>query len=284
MKTIVNIKLAAAALSFFILAPALAQQEKMDTIKREKRIVIIKKTHDSLDTEDRDTIEVHWNDNEWDSMPEGRLQKGIPGIISSGNVNIGFANIHRPNADVLGVLKPYTAFPELKNGNSMHIALENNWGFNLVKGKLRLWLGLRYDILNFRFNDADVRLASREPYFRASMDSMSNSTKSKVVVNYLGVPIALGFQSNPNQVEEGFFIRAGANAGYRVRTHTKVKLENGNKEKAFDDFNFNDFSISPFVYIGYNSIGLYARYTTTPLFKENQGEEAYAFQFGLILQ
>jgi hypothetical protein len=185
---------------------------------------------------------------------------------------------------LMGPMPPYSNMPELNNGKSIHVALENNWGFNLIKGKLRLWLGLRYDITNYRFNDADTRLVGGSNYFKTSMDTNNNSIKSKVVTNYIGVPIALGFQSNRYSMEEGFFIRAGVNAGYRVRAHSKVKLENGNKDKEFDDFNFNDFAVSPFVYVGYNSIGMYARYTTTPLFKEGQGEEAYAVQFGLIFQ
>lgn len=280
MKHNINIKWIAAALGLFILAPATAQEEKPE-VKKDKRIVIIKKTHDSSEVEIRDTIEVHWNDV--DSITPPDVNRKPAGIISSGNVNIGFANIHRPGMGYFGP-QPYTELPELKNGNSIHVGIENNWGFNLIRGKLRLWLGLRYDIQNYRFNDADMRIAAGQPYFTSSLDSMSNSTKSKMVVNYIGVPIAIGFQSNAHAVEDGFFVRAGVNGGYRVRSHTKVKLETGNKDKVFDDFNFNDFALTPFVYMGYNSVGLYVRYTTTPLFKAGQGEDAYAFQFGLIIQ
>ena len=102
--------------------------------------------------------------------------------------------------------------------------------------------------------------------------------------NYLGVPVALGFQSNPNHADKGFWMRIGVTTGYLVRVHTKVKYDNGKKVKEFDDFNFNDFAVTPFVYVGYNSMALYAKYTTTSLFKPNQGPEANAFQFGLVLQ
>lgn len=264
--------------------PLLAQDkpEKDPEVKKDKRIVIIKRGNDSTDI-DRDTIEVRIENIEIDTQIH-HFDHKPPAVISSGNFNIGFSNIYRPGN--LPVQQPslYSAFPELNNGKSIHVGLEHNWGFNMVKGKLRLWLGLRYDINNYTFNNSDTRLVGDQNYFSTGIDSMANSIKSKVVVNYLGVPISLGFQSNSHTPEDGFFVRAGVNAGYRVRTHSKVKLENGNKDKNFDDFSFNDFALSPFVLIGYNSIGLYARYTTTPLFTSGQGEEAYAFQFGLILQ
>jgi hypothetical protein len=259
--------------------PAMAQDDTTIVNRREKKIIVIHKTHDSSDTEERDTVEIRWNN---DSIIRTYSNKP-PGIISSGNINLGFANVYKPTDYVSGQYM-YNAFPELKNGNSMHVGLENNWGFNMIKGKLRFWMGLRYDIMSYRFNNPDVRLFEEKAVFTTAMDSGSNSVKSKVVVNYIGIPVSIGYQSNARRVEDGFFIRAGVNGGYRVRTHSKVKFENGNKDKVFDDFNFSDIAITPFVYVGYNSLGFYARYTTTPVFKEGQGEEAYAVQFGIILQ
>lgn len=258
------------------LTPAAAQKDTV--VKKEKRIIIIKEGSDSSS---RDTIEFKGFDTDEEEITG--LPKQPATIVSGGSLDFGFSNVSKPNNDFIVGL-PYTNFPELNNGKSLHIGLENNWGFNLIKGKMRLWMGLRYDINNYRFNNPDTRLLENQPAFISTVDSMSNSTKSKVVVNYIGVPIALGYQSDAFDAEDGFYIKAGVNAGYRVRVHTKVKLENGNKEKGFDDFNFNDFALTPFVMLGYNNIGLYARYTTTPLFKEGEGQEAYAFQFGLVFQ
>lgn len=199
-------------------------------------------------------------------------------VLNMSEMNLGFARVDQTGIGA-GMM------PELSTARSIHIGLSQDWGLKLgAQGKVRFWAGLRYDILNYRFEDARVRLQPRSNEFNAMVDSGSATSKSKVVVNYLGVPLALGYQSNPRDPEDGFSIKAGVSAGYRVRTHTKVKFENDRKEKEFDDFNFNDFLISPFVQLTYNSFGIYFRMNTSPVFKDGQGLATTGMQFGVVLQ
>lgn len=204
----------------------------------------------------------------------------IPKVISSLDFNLGFTNINGPANIPAG---SQAAMPELQNGKSLGIGIGQNWGFNLAAGKLRFWTGVRYDIHNYRFRDPNVRLNPGDKEFNYKVDSGSNSEKSKVVVNYIGVPLALGYQSNPQDEDDGFWIRGGVTAGYLMRVHSKIKTSSGKKEKEFDDFNFNNMALTPFIYIGYNDVAIYAKVTTTPLFKKNQGPECNAFEFGLLL-
>lgn len=199
-------------------------------------------------------------------------------VLNMSEMNLGFARIDQTGIGA-GMM------PELSTARSIHIGLGQDWGLKLgAQGKVRFWAGLRYDILNYRFEDARVRLQPRSNEFSAMVDSGSATSKSKVVINYLGVPLALGYQSNPRDPEDGFSIKAGVSAGYRVRTHTKVKFDNDRKEKEFDDFNFNDFLISPFVQLTYNSFGIYFRMNTSPVFKDGQGLATTGMQFGVVLQ
>lgn len=253
----------------------LAQDTTIIKKTGEKRIIIIHKSGDSI-PDTKDTIEIG-PDADLPSHDEHYISP----VINTASWNIGFANVQRGTVP-FGI--GYSEFPELKNGKSVGIGFEQNWGFNLIQGKLRLWTGVRYDIHNYRFSNTDMRLVAGQNTFTTRIDSGSNTDKSKVVVNYLGVPIALGFQSNRNHIDQGFSIKAGVTAGYMVRGHTKVKSNAGKKEKEFDDFNFNDFALSPFVVIGYNSVALYGRYTTTGLFKSGQGPSANAYEFGLLFQ
>jgi hypothetical protein len=251
---------------------------------REKKVIIIHKGNDSLPNS-KDTIEINAPafeeieiETTIDSNTQVKKPRRVRPVISSFTANLGFANVRRN--DKTGA----TDLPELNNGRSMGFGIAQNWGFNIIKGKLRLWTGLRYDIHNYQFASAKVRLHPSENTFNYHIDSNANSTLSKVVVNYLGIPIALGFQSNRNHPDRGFNMRIGATGGYRVRTHSKVTTSSGRKDKQFDDFNFNDFALTPFVEIGYNSVCLYARYTMTNLFKDHQGAESNAFEFGLLFQ
>ncbi|MEY2870740.1 MAG: hypothetical protein RLZZ146_663, partial [Bacteroidota bacterium] len=52
----------------------------------------------------------------------------------------------------------------------------------------------------------------------------------------------------------------------------------------FDDFNMNDFYLSPFVNVSYGDMGLYMRYPLTNLFKNGQGANTQAIQFGITLK
>ena len=205
--------------------------------------------------------------------------KKSPTVITEGGVQLGFATLQRDN--VTGIS---AEFPELKNNSSMHIGFNNEWGIKTFSGKWRLWTGIQYDILNYRFSNNNVRLQADQSVFTTSLDSGNNSAKSKIVVNYIGIPLSFGYQSKAKDADEGFSIRAGVVAGYRVRTHTKVKLDNDKTTKDFDDFNMNDFLITPFVQASYNNMGIYFRYNTSMLFKDIQGPRYTGMQFGLVFQ
>jgi hypothetical protein len=178
--------------------------------------------------------------------------------------------------------------PELNNAKSIHFGLEQQWGFNLIRGKVRFFTGIRYDIQNYRFQNNFTRLTQDQPVFTATViggplvDPIPVE-KSKVVVNYVGVPVSLGFQDHPGD-DSKFSAKVGVHAGYRVRTHTKIKQTGGNVEKQFDDFNFNDFYLSPFVNLNYGDMGLYMRYPLLNLFKQNQGASTQAIQFGFTFK
>ncbi len=178
--------------------------------------------------------------------------------------------------------------PELDNAKSIHFGIEQLWGFNLIRGKMRIFTGVRYDIHNYRFQNEFTRLTENQPEFTAiqvggPLVDPIPVEKSKLVVNYVGVPVALGFQDRPGDNSK-FSAKVGVHTGYRVRTHTKIKQTGGNVEKQFDDFNVNDFYLSPFVNISYGDVGLYLRYPMTDLFKKDQGASTQSLQFGITLK
>jgi hypothetical protein len=178
--------------------------------------------------------------------------------------------------------------PELNNAKSVHFGIEQQWGFNLIRGKVRVFTGIRYDIHNYRFQNNYIRLTQDQPEFTAvevggPLIDPIPVEKSKVVSNYIGIPVSLGFQDKPGDNSK-FSAKVGVHAGYRVRTHTKIKQSGGNVEKQFDDFNMNDFYLSPFVNVNYGDMGLYMRYPLTNLFKSGQGASTQSVQFGITLK
>ena len=218
-------------------------------------------------------------DNDTLISSQKKKNKKSPTVITEGGFQLGFATLQRDNVTGIG-----TEFPELKNNSSMHIGFNNEWGIKTFSGKWRLWTGIQYDILNYRFSNSNVRLQANQSVFTTSLDSGKNSAKSKIVINYIGIPLSFGYQSKAKDADVGFSIRAGVVAGYRVRTHTKVKLDNDKTTKDFDDFNMNDFLVTPFVQASYNNVGIYFRYNTSMLFKDYQGPRYSGMQFGVVFQ
>jgi len=122
--------------------------------------------------------------------------------------------------------------------------------------------------------------------------------KSKLVANYIGVPLAIGWQSNPSRWETSesdgsttsynetpkFSIKAGIHTGYLISSHAKLKESGGNTTKQYDDFNLNNFIVAPFINLEYEDLGLYMRYPLTNMFKTGQGANSQCLQFGITLK
>lgn len=220
---------------------------------------------------------------------------------------IGFLYVQQNPSDVKTQTNPggvmTNGMPELNTAKSLHYGLEQLWGLNLIKGKLRFFTGLRYDVYNFRFQSNFVRLTENAPEFQAitvggpSVDQIPME-KSKLVANYIGVPIAIGYQSSPGRWETSesngnntsynetpkFSIKAGVHTGYLISSHAKLKESGGNTTKQYDDFNLNNFIIAPFVNFEYEDVGVYMRYPLTHIFKTGQGANSQCLQFGITLK
>lgn len=176
---------------------------------------------------------------------------------------------------------------ELINAKSLNTYIGiANVGMQLDRrGHLRFWTGIGLDIDNYRFSDTRLRLQAAQPTFSPFIDSTVNpgdTRKSKLTATYLTIPVYLGFHSRESS-DKGVNVLLGCQFGYRTHTHTKIVSENGAKVKDRDDFNLNDWKISPTVQIGYKGLRFYAKYNLQPFLKEGQGPETNLFTLGGVL-
>lgn len=174
----------------------------------------------------------------------------------------------QPLGPTTAVVRSYE-LAELQNGKSLNFCIDQNWGLNLFKGKIRFWYGLSYSINNYRFSNSQVYLTPNLPIAKSQF-AVEPQKKSKLVSNYIGIPISIGFQDKAND-NYRFKLNVGIEAGYLVRAHTKVVNNNDQKIKVFDDFNLNNFVVQPTVHFQYEDMAIFAKYALTPLFKPNQG-------------
>ena len=144
------------------------------------------------------------------NLPQAPKISKIEPVIREFHHYFGFLYVQQNPADVNTQATtggPITnGMPELNTAKSLHYGLEQLWGLNLIKGKLRFFTGLRYDVYNFRFQSNFVGLTENAPEFQAitvggpTVDPIPME-KSKLVANYIGVPLAIGWQSNPSRWE-----------------------------------------------------------------------------------
>jgi hypothetical protein len=192
-------------------------------------------------------------------------------IVSQSRFSLGFLNV-LGNDNPSQTVMDYNRMPELDAGKTLQIGFDHSWGINLIKGKIRAWIGVAYDIQNYRFENNQIRLVNRGNQFEYYFDNSGQNPgriadKSKLVTNYLGIPISLGFQNKKRNPT--LSMKVGIQAGTLVRSHSKVRYLNGDKEKYFTDFGLNNFVVSPFAVLQFKHLGIYAKYGMTDVFKRN---------------
>ncbi len=153
---------------------------------------------------------------------------------------------------------------------------------NLINNKLGLVTGLGLRWNNYRFSNNVILNPDSIP-IDDNYDNSRDWRKSKLVVNYLTLPLMLEYQTNRFSRSNSFHISAGVMLGWRYSTHTKMLyFENGRqKPKQFDSFNINPFRYDAMVRIGWGVINLYATYSMNTLFKDGGNPELYPFAIGI---
>lgn len=165
--------------------------------------------------------------------------------------------------------------------------LEQN--FNLIRNKFGLITGLGLEYTNYRF-DNDVLLTKGEDGIarlevNEELNDRRDYEKSKLVVNYLNLPLLLEYQTNRFSKSNSFHFTAGVVGSLRIGTHTKTVWNDGGKQKnkVRDDFYLHPFKLESTVRLGWGKIDLFGNYSLLPLFRKDKGPEVYPFSLGLTL-
>lgn len=124
--------------------------------------------------------------------------------------------------------------------------------------------GLGIDFNNFRFRE-HIDLHTDSTQFGYTVNDERNYIKNKLVTQYASAPIML----NVHLGDGDFLLGAGAEFGYLIGSHQKIKWQSDRKEKEKirDDYNLNDFRLSYKLQIAYKNLKLYGRYAPTSIFE-----------------
>lgn len=200
---------------------------------------------------------------------------------------------------------------DLRMEKSLNVNI-NLWEQNFALSKNKKFgvlSGIGFSIHNYRFN-SNTTLIPDSSEIIGYRDNGIDVRKSKLVVNYISIPLIFEWQSNRHYKVNSWHISAGAIFGIRWKSHTKkyfdelntdytwtqydpatdsykdvynVTSPGKNKVKNRDDFHLNPFKLAGTVRIGWGFVNLYANYSFTTLFRDGKGPELYPFEVGLSL-
>ncbi|QSE96023.1 hypothetical protein [Fulvivirga lutea] len=174
-----------------------------------------------------------------------------------------------------------------------------------VKGRFYIEWGPGISWYNFKFQDDRTRITEVDGVttFIQDPDLTRDYKKSKLTASFINFTAVPMFQfgqkrerrssnfsslSNWNKINigrsyGGFRMGVGGYAGFRLGSHSKVKLEGGDKDKERDNFNLNNFRYGVRVQMGFRGTDLFFNYDMNELFTEDKGPKLNAFSFGIIL-
>lgn len=167
-------------------------------------------------------------------------------------------------------------FFDIRGGKSIHFSTLLA-GLNFELGKRRqfdLSTGLQYTVDNFRLSDNSIVLRREDGRIMpATLDKPAD--KSKLRITSLGIPVHFTYQATRYlelSVAGYFDFTMGANSIYKK---PKVK-------ESLSGVNLFRFGVGGFV--TYHGVGVYVRYSVTPLFRSGIGPEVRPLSLGLFFR
>lgn len=230
------------------------------------------------DTIVTDSMNIHEPRFEISGIQYKRNEDGVQSLeIRLGSLfSIGFNTfLHNGSAQLPNELDHL----DLDLGKSIHF----KW--DIVRSRLGRkdqTLGIEYGLaisyIGYAFNNS-TRLTPNTGTHQFTSEDISYK-KNKLKTSFLEIPVMLSIRSKSRS---GFNLSAGGYAGLLLRTKQKFKNENNVKEKVKDDFNINKFRFGLQGIIGIGNAKVYAQYSLTDLFVENEGPELTPLNFGIVL-
>lgn len=196
------------------------------------------------------------------------------GTASSFNFNLGLLQMQNFAGPSTTVMR-YNEMPELNNSKTLNIGFDAMWGLNLYKGNVRFWYGISYDFYNYRFQNNAIRIDPNQAQFEyrfadANDPNELNPEKSKLVSEYIGIPIAISFENSKWDASK-VRLMIGVQGGYLMNAYTKVKYYDDRVTKNYDDFHLNEIVIQPFFRFQWDHWALFGKYSITGLTRNPDG-------------
>ena len=164
---------------------------------------------------------------------------------------------------------------------------ELGWAWKTRVFKNSNWLRFKYGV-SFQFNGLkpiDNQIFVEQGEQTVLEEFPINLDKSKFRMDNLVFPIHFEMGPSKKIEKENYFrystrkyikFGLGGYAGFNLGNRQKLKFEEdgkGIKQKIKDDYNTNNFIYGLSAYVGWRTVGLYAKYDLNTIFKDNPVEQ-----------
>lgn len=224
-----------------------------------------------------------------------------------GGIDIGINGYNTPDFNM--DFPPEYSYLDLKFPKSVSFYL-NLIECNIPFVKNQKWgmlSGLGFEWHNYRFSP-DTWITGDSLALQGYRIEGASTSKSKLTVCYLTVPMIFEFQTNPRKsFRNSFHVGVGVVGGLRIGSHSKIKFDNGGSAfvltdretgevvsdrtmvsgkkilKDRDDFHLAPLKLDATVRIGWGRLNLFATYSIFNMFRGSRGPELYPWSAGITL-
>ena len=166
----------------------------------------------------------------------------------------------------------------------------SNFGFDIAQIGLRfndqfkVYLSTGFEWNYWRLKQNVLLLENVSPLSYDELDESNNYSKNVFTSTYLRVPLSFEWRSRQLHNGERIKIAFGAMTGILLKGTQRLKSDAGGKQKFKDTYNLQTFQYGPFIRIGYDDFGLFAKYYVNDLFEKSPAQEGVRnLAFGLTL-
>lgn len=179
---------------------------------------------------------------------------------------------------------------------------------NIAKNKFGFTSGLGFQLSNYYFTGNYVWIGDSTQLMAYQVKDVNNNyvglKQDKLFVSYLNIPLLFEFQTNPKRNLKAFHVSVGVIGGVRICSYSKQKYNSidqtyylvddkggrvasyyvsDNVVRSYGAYHLSPFKLDASFRIGWSFLNLFATYSLTPMFQNNQGPKLYPFTVGITL-
>lgn len=167
----------------------------------------------------------------------------------------------------------------------------SNFGFDILQFGVRfndnfktyLSTGFEWNYLRLKKNIVLEQDAQSLSYKDIDPNEV-NYSKNILTSTYLRLPLALEWRSAQNTKGDRVKVAFGAMTGILLKGTQRLKSKEQGKQKFRDNYNLASFQYGPFVRVGYDYFGVFAKYYVNDMFENSPDQKGLNnFTFGLTL-